>query len=313
MRYGVEDATRMLEWLIQQRITVRECVARGVACGECRCLCEQGGEAESDPSRKNAVAGGVSIVARLDNGPGVVNVHSRQKFTREAAKAWTRLAQAQANRSKLLETFDIAFSPTSTRRNNDMASLISRSLPRSYSRLRTGYVCSHCRHFAAPAQSTLPAPPLLLRLRTDLKTAMKEKDTSRLNVLRALLAEVTNAAKTSTPIKSDMQLLSLLRKRAAAAKTASSEFKTAGRQDLVEKEEQQAAIMHEYAGGVETTSEEDIRAAVSKVVDEVKAAAAGKANLGDVIKKLLGPGGSLDGKPVEKSEVAKLVKEALAR
>jgi len=143
---------------------------------------------------------------------------------------------------------------------------------------------------------------------------MKEKDTARLNVLRTLLAEVTNAAKTSNPIKSDMQLLSLLRKRAAAAKTASEEFKSAGRQDLVEKEGQQARIMEEYAGGVETMSAESITEAVTKTVEEVKAAAAGKAvQMGDVLKKLLAPGGNLEGKPVEKSEVAKIVKELLGQ
>ncbi|KAK4548387.1 hypothetical protein LTR36_010258 [Oleoguttula mirabilis] len=193
-----------------------------------------------------------------------------------------------------------------------MASLISRSIARSAG-IRTGYVCPRCRHYATPSSTTLPAPPMLLKLRTDLKTAMKAKDASRLSVLRALLAEVTNSAKTSTPIKTDMQLLSILRKRAAAAKTARAEFESAGRQDLVEQEDKQAAIIEEYAGGVETTSESDIRDAVSKVVGEVKAAAAGKVNMGDVLKKLLAPGGSLDGKPVEKSQVAKAVKEVLAQ
>ena len=140
---------------------------------------------------------------------------------------------------------------------------------------------------------------------------MKAKDTNRLNVLRTILAEVTNQAKTSNPINTDMQLLSLLRKRAAAAKTAGAEFKAAGRQDLTEQEERQAAVMEEYAGGVETMSESDVRDAVNAVVDEVKAAAQGKINMGDVLKKLLSPGGSLDGKPVERSEVARIVKNAL--
>lgn len=142
---------------------------------------------------------------------------------------------------------------------------------------------------------------------------MKEKDTNRLNVLRALLAEVTNQAKTSKPINTDMQLLSLLRKRAAAAKSAGAEFRAAGRQDLEEKEGKQAAIMEEYAGGVEIMSESDLRDAVGKGVEEAKSTAQGKVNTGDVLKKLLAPGGSLDGKPVEKSEVAKIVKEVLAQ
>jgi uncharacterized protein YqeY len=41
------------------------------------------------------------------------------------------------------------------------------------------------------------APPLLLKLRSDLKTAMKAKDTNRLNVLRGLLAEVTKQPRSS--------------------------------------------------------------------------------------------------------------------
>lgn len=176
---------------------------------------------------------------------------------------------------------------------------------------RSAFTCSACRHYAAPSPSTLPAPPLLLKLRKDLKTAMKEKDTSRLNVLRALLGDVTSQAKTSNPVRTDMQILSMLRKRAAVAKAASEEFRSAGRADLVEREQDQVKIMDEYAGDVETMSVEDIKDAVSKTIDGAKAEG-GKLNMGDVLKKLLGPGGSLDGKPVEKADVAKYVKEQLA-
>ena len=142
---------------------------------------------------------------------------------------------------------------------------------------------------------------------------MKEKDTNRLNVLRGLLAEVTNAAKTNNPVKTDMQLLSMLKKRAASAKQASDEFKSAGRDDLVEKEEGQVKVLEEYAGDVKTLSTDDIRDAVMKTVDEAKAqqSAPGKINMGDILKRLLAPGGILDGKPVEKAEVARIVKEVL--
>lgn len=141
---------------------------------------------------------------------------------------------------------------------------------------------------------------------------MKAKDTNRLNVLRGLIAEITNSAKTSNPITTDLQLLSLLRKRAAAAKSASEEFKAAGRNDLVEKEQMQGYVLEEYAGSVETMSEPDIRDAVKVVVEEVKAAAGGgRFNMGDVLKKILGPGGSLEGKPVDRSTVARLVKQTV--
>ena len=140
---------------------------------------------------------------------------------------------------------------------------------------------------------------------------MKDKDTNRLNVLRGLLAEVTNAAKTNSPVKTDMQLLSMLKKRAAIAKQASSEFKSAGREDLVQKEEDQFKVLEEYAGDVETMSADDIRDVVFEAVEEAKSQQTGKLNMGDVLKRLLGPGGSLDGKPVERAEVARIVKEVL--
>lgn len=194
-----------------------------------------------------------------------------------------------------------------------MASRSANMLARSRSVLRPSHVCPQCRFYATPSPTSLPAPPLLLKLKGDLKTAMKAKDTNRLNALRGLLAEVTNQAKTTNPIKTDMQLLSLLRKRTTAAKAAGEEFKAAGREDLLEKEEAQAAIFEEYAGGVETMPESDVKAAVTKVVDEAKAIAEGKVNMGDVLKKILGPGGSLEGKPVDRSEVARIVKQALGQ
>lgn len=104
-----------------------------------------------------------------------------------------------------------------------------------------------------------------------------------------------------------------MRKRLASAKEASADFKAAGRDDLVEKENAQAAVCEEYAGTVETLSENDIKDAVIKVIDEMKAVAEGKTNMGDVLKKLLGAGGSLEGKNVDRSEVARIVKQVLAQ
>lgn len=176
------------------------------------------------------------------------------------------------------------------------------------------YACSQCRRYAVPSRSDLAStpPPLLLKLRKDLKTAMLEKDTNRLNVLRSLIADVTNSAKHNNPVKTDMQLLSMLRKRQAASKQASNEFKAAGRQDLVEKEEGQVNVLEEYAGSVETMSDDDVREIVMKVVDEVKAEQpAGKVNMGDILKKLLSPGGSFDGRPVDRKEVSRIVKDVL--
>ncbi len=131
-----------------------------------------------------------------------------------------------------------------------------------------------------------------------------------LNVLRALLAEYTNAAKTSSPIKTNIQLLSLLRKRIAASRSAAVEFSAANRSDLKDKEEAQITVLEEYAGGVETLGQEEITRVVGESIGKMRTEGH-KVDTGTVLKHLLGPGGVLDGKPVEKGEVARVVKGML--
>ena len=133
----------------------------------------------------------------------------------------------------------------------------------------------------------------------------------RLNVLRALLAEYTNAAKTSSPIKTNIQLLALLRKRIAASRSAAVEFNAANRSDLKDKEEAQITVLEEYAGGVETIGEDEITRVVGEVIGKMRTTEGQKVDTGSVLKSLLGPGGAFDGKPVERGEVARVVKGML--
>src|ERR1700733_1497848 len=121
-----------------------------------------------------------------------------------------------------------------------------------------------------------------------MKIAMQNKDSNRLSVLRSILSQTLNASKTSAPINTDMQMLALLRKSASASRAASEEFKGAGREDLAEKEDLQVKIMEEYAGGVETMSEEQIREAVQGVLAKMKAEGT-KIQVGDLLKKVFAP------------------------
>ena len=153
-----------------------------------------------------------------------------------------------------------------------------------------------------------PASPLLVKLRSDLKAALQSKDTNRLNVLRALLADITNASKTTSPITTNPQFLSLIRKRLAAAEGAVGEFKAGGRQDLVDKEENQMGVLKDYMKDVggDAMSAEELKDTIAEVLEESKAQ--GRVVMGDVLKKLLGPGGKLEGKGADGKEVAKLVR-----
>ncbi|EON66112.1 hypothetical protein W97_05355 [Coniosporium apollinis CBS 100218] len=172
--------------------------------------------------------------------------------------------------------------------------------------------CLRCL-YSAPATPP-PASPVLAKLRIDLKNAMKAKDTARLAVLRAVLAEITNSSKTSSPITTDLQLLSLLKKRTSGAKAAEQEFRAAGRGDLVQREEEQRRVLEEYAEGLEaeTMGDVEVRAVVERTVGEVEKGGA-KVQMGEVLKRLFAPGAELDGKMVEKKEVVRILKEVMEK
>ncbi|KAA8646886.1 hypothetical protein EYZ11_005976 [Aspergillus tanneri] len=155
------------------------------------------------------------------------------------------------------------------------------------------------------------SPPLMAKIRSDLKVAMRAKDKDRLNVLRALISETNNAAKTSSPIQTDLQLLSLIRKRAAASKEASQQFADANRADLQENEDKQVAILEEYAGQVETISLDEVHQIISQEIAKLQEGP-NKPNVGSLLKSLFAPGGALDGKPAERAEVARIAKKMVA-
>jgi uncharacterized protein len=156
-----------------------------------------------------------------------------------------------------------------------------------------------------------PASPLLSRLRIDLKTAMRARDTARLSVLRGVLADITNSTKTATPIKDDIALLALLRKRISTSKHSIQEFSQADRKELVTNEEEQLGVLEEYAGEVKTIREDDIRIAIAEVVGNLRSDGK-QLTVGDVMKRTMGPSGALHSKIVEKSVVARIAKEVLA-
>ncbi|KAI1473827.1 hypothetical protein K445DRAFT_313595 [Daldinia sp. EC12] len=165
-----------------------------------------------------------------------------------------------------------------------------------------------------------PPPPLLQTIKGDLKTAMRAKDAPRLTAIRSVLSAVLNASKTSSPITTDAQLVALLRKSQRACDDAAAEFEAAGRQDLVDKEREQVRILGEYvaASGVRDVSEDELRTIVAGVLTALTSEAAasvpptGAPPFGDVMKTLLAPNGPLEGKTVDKAQLAKIVKEQVA-
>lgn len=81
---------------------------------------------------------------------------------------------------------------------------------------------------------------------------------------------------------------------------------------MKEKEDSQRAVIEQYAGEVETIGGDEIRRVVESLVERIKSQG-GKLDMGAVLRQLIGPGGQLEGRPVEKADVAKTVKETLAQ
>ena len=152
-------------------------------------------------------------------------------------------------------------------------------------------------------------PPFLQKLKGELKSAMRAKDAPRLSVLRAIMSANLNASKTSTPIKTDVQLVALIRKIQKSSQDAAAEAKAAGREDLVDKETEQVRILDQYLSdsGVQSLGEAELKAMIQDALEASKAAGtAAKTLMGDVMKRL---STALEGKDVDRKQVANLVKE----
>lgn len=124
----------------------------------------------------------------------------------------------------------------------------------------------------ADAASTPKSPTLLSTVKQDLKTAMRAKDAPRLAVLRSIITTTNNAAKTDSPIATNAQLVALLRKNLRSSREAAAEANAAGRPDLAEKEDAQAAIIEEYiaASGVTPATESQVLEIIQKIVADAR-------------------------------------------
>lgn len=134
------------------------------------------------------------------------------------------------------------------------------------------------------------------QIMTDLKAAMKAKDRTALEALRAiktaLLNEKTAAGAKEMTEADELKLLTKLRKQRVESMTI---FREQGREDLAEPEEAQIAIIERYLP--EMLSEAEIEAKVKEIVAEMGATS--MADMGKVMGKASGAmAGQADGKVI---------------
>jgi uncharacterized protein YqeY len=137
---------------------------------------------------------------------------------------------------------------------------------------------------------------LLERMDSDLKEAMRAKDTTKLGVLRMLKSALKYAAIAKSGAEAelnDAEAAQVIRKQARQRHDSIESFEKAGRAELVEKEKQELSILNGYLPQPMSADE------ISKVVRETiaEAGATSRAQMGAVMKALQAKlAGRVDGK-----------------
>ncbi|WP_212772762.1 GatB/YqeY domain-containing protein [Polycladomyces abyssicola] len=145
---------------------------------------------------------------------------------------------------------------------------------------------------------------LLERLNQDMKTAMKNKEKTKLSVIRMLRSEIKNEEIQRQHTLSDEEVIEVLMRELKKRKDALQQFEEAGRDDLVQQLREEITVIEPYLP--EQLSEEELRELVREVVQEIGASS--KADMGKVMKAIMPRvKGRADGKLVNR-----LVQEVLS-
>ena len=89
--------------------------------------------------------------------------------------------------------------------------------------------------------------PLKDRLDEDLKSAMRAQDALRRNVLRSLRSEVHNEEiAQQKPLEDDDSIVGVISRQVRQRRESIAEFRKGNRDDLVQREESELAVLLEY-------------------------------------------------------------------
>jgi uncharacterized protein YqeY len=123
-----------------------------------------------------------------------------------------------------------------------------------------------------------------LRISDDIKTAMRAKDSTALNALRALKSAMTNAAIEKGglgTVLDEPEILAVIRKQIKQRQDSIEQFEKAGRAELAANEKAEIAILSAYLPAALT--EEQIAEIVEQACAETGAAS--KADMGKAMKR----------------------------
>ncbi len=137
------------------------------------------------------------------------------------------------------------------------------------------------------------------KIDSDLKEAMKQKNTVKLDALRMLKAAAHNKAiEKKIPALNDEDLVDVIQKQVKQRKDSITEFEKAGRKDLVRKETSEMKILEGYLP--QQMSPEELKGIVKNAITAVGATS--KQDMGKVMKEVMPKvKGRADGKLVNQA------------
>jgi len=142
------------------------------------------------------------------------------------------------------------------------------------------------------------------RIDSDLKDAMRAKDTGRLHVLRMLKSALKYAAIAKSGAEaelSDAEAVQVIRKQVKQRQDSIESFEKGGRAELAEKEKEELSILNTYLP--QAMSPDELAKAVRETIAEIGATSKGQ--MGAVMKALQTKiAGRVDGKTLS-GEVAR--------
>ena len=134
------------------------------------------------------------------------------------------------------------------------------------------------------------------RLGQDLAAGLKNKDSTRVSVIRMLMAAVKNREIEKRVDKlDDKEVISVIKKSVKQHKDSIEQFQKGNREDLVEKEKAELLVLEGYLP--KQLTREEIEPIVKEAIK--KAGASSRSDTGKVMKLVMGEiSGNADGKMV---------------
>ncbi len=134
------------------------------------------------------------------------------------------------------------------------------------------------------------------KINEDLKTALKERNTLKVDVLRMLKAAVTNFLIEKKKDKvEDEEMIGLIQKQVKLRDDSIEAYKKGGRQELVDKETKEKALLQAYLP--KGLSEGELKDLIQKAIQATGAKS--KADMGKVMKEAVAQAkGRADGKQI---------------